>query len=84
MSLRGWLLILSGLTLAFVGYLYWNYTQTGGYNKNSDGYYGYSFPMDNGLKNAADCELANTENPDESPVSQEWMEGCRKYFEINQ
>ncbi|EPH36088.1 hypothetical protein L293_0682 [Acinetobacter gyllenbergii CIP 110306 = MTCC 11365] len=40
--------------------------------------------MDNGLKNAADCELANTENPEEPPVSKQWMEGCRKYFEINQ
>ncbi|ENX35292.1 hypothetical protein F889_00959 [Acinetobacter colistiniresistens] len=83
MSLRGWLLILLGLTFTLISYLYWDYKLTGGYNKNSDAYYGYSFPIDNGLKNAADCELANTENPDQPPVSQAWMEGGKKYFEIN-
>jgi hypothetical protein len=83
MSLKGTLLILLGLSLALIGYLYLDYKQTGGYKKNTDAYYGYSFPIDNGLKNPADCELANTENPDERPVSREWMEGCRKYFELN-
>ncbi|NIE95501.1 hypothetical protein F3J02_03210 [Acinetobacter sp. Tr-809] len=83
MNLKGLFLTLLGLVLALVGYLYWDYRQTGGYKKNSDGYYGYSFPIDNELNNVADCELANTENPNEASVSAEWMQGCRKYFEIN-
>ncbi|ENX16192.1 hypothetical protein F895_01783 [Acinetobacter sp. CIP 64.2] len=83
MSLRRWLLILLGLTFTLISYVYWDYKQTGGYSKNSDAYYGYSFPIDNQLKNAVDCELVNTEHPDQPPVSQAWMEGCKKYFEIN-
>ncbi|MCH7313340.1 hypothetical protein [Acinetobacter sp. ANC 3882] len=83
MSLKGLFFIILGTTLAFVSYFYWDYKKTGGYPKNSDGYYGYSFPIDNGLNNPEDCELANTENPEQPPVSKEWMEGCRKYFDIN-
>ena len=83
MSLKGLFFVMLGMTLAFVCYLYWDYKKTGGYQENSDGYYGYSFPRDNGLNNPADCELANTENPEEPPVSEEWMQGCKMYFEIN-
>ncbi|ENX57097.1 MULTISPECIES: hypothetical protein [Acinetobacter] len=84
MSLKGLLFVMLGMALAFASYFYWDYKKTGGYQKNSDGYYGYFFPRDNGLNNPADCELANTENPKEPPVSAEWMQGCKKYFEINQ
>ncbi|QHH97249.1 hypothetical protein [Acinetobacter dispersus] len=83
MSLKGLFFVMLGMTLAFVCYLYWDYKKTGGYQENSDGYYGYSFPRDNRLSNPADCELANTENPEEPPVSEEWMQGCKKYFELN-
>lgn len=83
MSLKGVMVIILGITLSWMGYLYLNYRQTGGFPLSSDGYYGYSFPADNGLKKVEDCELANTEYPRDAPVSKEWMEGCRKYFEIH-
>ncbi|MBJ8417141.1 hypothetical protein [Acinetobacter courvalinii] len=83
MSLKGVMLVILGIILLCMGYLYLDYRQTGGYQRNSDGYYGYTFPADNGLKKVEDCKLANTEYPREAPVSKEWMEGCKKYFEIH-
>ncbi|WP_038344325.1 hypothetical protein [Acinetobacter sp. A47] len=83
MSLKGVMVIILGITLSYMGYLYLDYRQTGGFPLSSDGYYGYSFPADNGLKKVEDCELANTEYPREASVSKEWMEGCKKYFEIH-
>lgn len=83
MGLKGVMVIILGITLSWMGYLYLDYRQTGGFPLSSDGYYGYSFPADNGLKKVEDCELANTEYPRDAPVSKEWMEGCRKYFEIH-
>ncbi|OEC92387.1 hypothetical protein [Acinetobacter sp. YK3] len=82
MTLKGVVISILAITLISVSYLYLDYRKTGGYQLNSDGYYGYSFPADNGLNKVEDCELANTEHPNEPPVSKEWMEGCKRYFEI--
>ncbi|WP_278395552.1 hypothetical protein [Acinetobacter venetianus] len=83
MTLQGLIIAVLGITLAFVSYLYVDYKKTGGYERNTDGYYGYSFPSDNGLTKATDCNQAITNFPNEKPPSKEWMEGCQKYFEIN-
>lgn len=83
MSLKGVIVVFLAIILFGMGYLYLDYRQTGGYPLNSDGYYGYSFPADNGLKKVEDCKLANTEYSREAPVSKEWMEGCKKYFKMH-
>lgn len=59
------------------------YKETGGFETNSDAYYGYRFPTDNNFTKVEDCQKVITEFPDEDPPSKEWMDGCIKYFEIN-
>lgn len=83
MTLRGLIIILLGMSLAFTAYLYADYKRTGGYEENTNGYHGYSFPTTNNLKKVEDCNLAITDFPDDPPPAKEWMDGCKKYFEIN-
>lgn len=57
--------------------------ETGGYEYGTDSYFGYRFPIDNGFTKADDCNRAITDFQDESPVSQQWLDGCIRYFDIN-
>lgn len=83
MTPRFFLLLFTIIAISFSIYSYKSYWETGGYETNSDSYYGYSFPRDNGFKKVEDCQRAITEFPDEGPPSKRWMEGCIKYFELN-
>ncbi|MDU4395164.1 MAG: hypothetical protein E7I55_14505 [Acinetobacter ursingii] len=83
MTLQGLAIFIAIMTFAFVSYLYKDYKETGGYSDDSDGYFGYLFPLNNGFTKVEDCNLAITEFPEVPPPSQEWMEGCKKYFEVN-
>lgn len=83
MTLQGLIIVLFAMSLAFVTYLYVDYKETGGYDRNSNAYYGYLYPSTNGFKKVEDCNRANTENPHVPPVTKEWMDGCKKYFEVN-
>lgn len=83
MTPRFYLIILVCMVLLFVLYGYKSYRETGGYEINSDAYYGYRFPTDNNFTKVEDCQKAITEFPDEDPPPKEWMDGCIKYFEIN-
>ncbi|MCH7294072.1 hypothetical protein [Acinetobacter higginsii] len=75
------LIFVLSIVVWLVSYLKVDHELTGGYDKDSDEYYGYSFPLYNNLKNVEDCEKVNTKHPNEPPVSKEWMQGCLKYFE---
>lgn len=68
---------------AFSAYLYHDYKETGGYKEGTNAYLGYQFPKVNGFKKVEDCNLAITEYPEFEPPTKEWMDGCRKYFEVN-
>lgn len=83
MTLKALIVAILSMTFLFTGYMWYDYKNTGGYKENTDGANGYRYPTDNGFMKVEDCNLANTENPHEPPVSEEWMAGCKKYFEMN-
>lgn len=81
MTLRGLIIILLGMTLAFTAYLYSDYKRTGGFEENTDEYDGYRYFTDNNISEFTSCEEVDKEY--EEPASKEWMIGCKKYLEMN-
>ncbi len=51
-----------------------------GHEEDSEEYKGYTFARDNQLKSKEECSIANTEFPELSKVSGEFMNGCETYF----
>lgn len=84
MMFKGLIIAMLAITLFSIVYLCKEYKRTGGYDENTDGFYGYTYPAAKGFDDIKDCNKANTQFPNDPPVSEEWMEGCQKYFKINQ
>ncbi|MHA3081668.1 hypothetical protein ACX1NX_00465 [Acinetobacter sp. ANC 5383] len=55
--------------------------RAGSYVEGTDGYSGYTFARDNNLKSKAECEYAKDPAFAEFKTSDEFMQGCHKYFE---
>lgn len=80
MTLRGLIIILLGMSLAFTAYLYADYKRTGGFKENTDEYNGYRYFTDNNITELKSCEEVDKEY--EEPASKEWMVGCKKFLEM--
>ncbi|MGQ0906947.1 hypothetical protein [Acinetobacter ursingii] len=65
------------MTFTFAAYLYRDYKETGGYRDDSDGYFGYLFPSNNGFTKVEDCNPVITEFPEVPPPSQEWWRDAK-------
>lgn len=72
------LLVLMGLFILSTCY---NYEETGGFEVNSDEYYGYRYFMDNHIKDLKSCKEVDKEYLE--PASKAWMKGCEKYLDMN-
>lgn len=83
MTPRFFLVLFVVIAIIFSIKSYKSYLETGGFETYSDAYYGYRFPTDNDFTKVEDCQKAITEFPNEDPPPKEWMDGCIKYFEIN-
>lgn len=81
MTLRGLIIILFGVSLAFTAYLYADYKRTGGFEENTSEYYGYRYFTDNNITDLKSCEEVDKEY--EEPSSKEWMIGCKKFLEMH-
>ncbi|WP_111894294.1 hypothetical protein [Acinetobacter sp. MB5] len=55
--------------------------RAGSYVEGTDGYSGYTFARDNNLKSKAECEYAKLPPSSAEETSDEFMQGCHKYFE---
>ncbi len=51
-----------------------------GYKEGGEEYKGYTFARDNQLKSKEECSIANSEFPELSKVSGDFMNGCKSYF----
>lgn len=75
------IMIIICLFFSYGTYAYFNYKETGGFEKGSIEYYGYRYFLDNNISKLTSCEAVNKEFGEEA--SKEWMTGCNKYIEMN-
>lgn len=83
MNIKTLIIILFCLLGIYCAFAYKNYLATGGYAELSNEYNGYRYPTDNNLTDSKSCDQVNIDSPDD-PAPKEWLEGCKRYFEIHQ